>query len=185
MSLAYHAHIQSYHSSILTFWVFLTPIHAVISSDLPCPFSHFMDLSSHWFYQILCPYTVLILPCSYTDIASIMFLIHSHRLLPGISSMLISSLPVHSPALFQNLSRAFPVLDVANTGSSVGLLNMIGHPAHCYRQLMQVPVLRARGIQIGSKTCVIVFLGLCSEIVKMIWVVVWEKDLCYNDLWNE
>ena len=37
----------------------------------------------------------------------------------------------------QNLSRVFPVLAVANTGSCVGLQNKIGHPAE------QVPVLSA------------------------------------------
>ena len=45
------------------------------------------------------------------------------------SSMTISTLPVHSPASFQNLSQVFPVLAVANTGSSVGPQNKIGHPA--------------------------------------------------------
>ena len=36
------------------------------------------------------------------------------------SSLLISTLPVHSPAFFQNLSLFFfPVLAVANTGSCV------------------------------------------------------------------
>ena len=38
---------------------------------------------------------------------------------PGISSFLISTLPVHSPAFFPNLSQFFPVLTVANTGSCV------------------------------------------------------------------
>ena len=47
---------------------------------------------------------------------------------------------------FQNLSRAFPVFDVANTGSCVGPQRKVGHPAHRYKQLMQVPVLNARGI---------------------------------------
>ena len=47
---------------------------------------------------------------------------------------------------FQNLSRFFPVLAVANTGSCVGPQNKIGHPAGC-----RVPVLSARGIQIDSK----------------------------------
>ena len=46
----------------------------------------------------------------------------------------------------KNFSRVFPVLAVANTVSCVGLQNKIGHPAHRYRQLMQVPVLSARGI---------------------------------------
>ena len=37
------------------------------------------------------------------------------RLLPGISSLLISTIPVHSPAFFQNLFQVFPVLASANT----------------------------------------------------------------------
>ena len=48
------------------------------------------------------------------------------------------------------------MLAVANAGSCVGRQNKIGHPARCHGRLMQVPVLRAHGIQIGSKTCVIV-----------------------------
>ena len=60
----------------------------------------------------------------------------------------------------------------ANTRSCVGPQNEISHPDQHYRQLMQVPVLSARGIQIGSKICVIVFLGLCSENVNTILVVV-------------
>ena len=55
---------------------------------------------------------------------------------------------IHLHILFQNLSRAFPVLVVANTGSCMGPWNKIGHPAHRYRQLMQVIVLTARGIYI-------------------------------------
>ena len=38
------------------------------------------------------------------------------------------------------------VLAVANTSSCVGPQNKIGHPAHRYRQLMQVPVLSERVI---------------------------------------
>ena len=55
--------------------------------------------------------------------------------------------------LYQNLSWLFPVLAVANKGSSVGLQNKIGHPAHIYRQLMQVPMVINPRIEIGSKTC--------------------------------
>ena len=55
-------------------------------------------------------------------------------------------LPVHSPAFSANLSRVFPALAVADNGSCVGPQNKTGHPTHCYRQLMQVPVLSARGI---------------------------------------
>ena len=45
----------------------------------------------------------------------------------------------------QKRPRIFPVLALANSGFSVGPQNKIGHPAH-HRQLMQVPVLSARGI---------------------------------------
>ena len=48
--------------------------------------------------------------------------------------------------IFPKPLQIFPVLAVANTGSCVGSHNKIGHPAHRYRQVMQVPVLRARGI---------------------------------------
>ena len=44
----------------------------------------------------------------------------------GISSLLISTLPVHSPAFFP--FRVFLVLAVANTCSFVGPQNKIGHP---------------------------------------------------------
>ena len=57
---------------------------------------------------------------------------------------------------------------MANAGSCVGQQTKIGHSAHHYRQLMQVPVLSARGIYIGSKTCVTVFLILRSEIVDVV-----------------
>ena len=43
------------------------------------------------------------------------------RLLPGISSLLISTFPVHSPAFFpKHLPIFFPVLALANIGSCVG-----------------------------------------------------------------
>ena len=61
---------------------------------------------------------------------------------------------------------------MANTASCVSRQNKIGRPAHRYRQLMQVPVLSARGILIGPKTRVLVFMGLRSEIVDVILVVV-------------
>ena len=60
------------------------------------------------------------------------------------------------------------MLAVANTSSCVGPQNKIGHSAHCYKQLMQVPGLSVRGIQIGSKACAIVSVGLCSEMVDTI-----------------
>ena len=68
------------------------------------------------------------------------------RLMPEISSWLISTLSGHSPAFLQNLSLVFPVLATANTDSLVGPQDKIGPPSRHYRQLMQVPVLSARGI---------------------------------------
>ena len=67
------------------------------------------------------------------------------RLLPGISS---SFLPYQFIRLhfFQNLSRFFPALAVASTGSCVGPLNKIGHPVW-----MQASVLSVRGILIAKK----------------------------------
>ena len=64
------------------------------------------------------------------------------------------------------------MLAVANISSCVGPQNKIVHPAHRHRQLMQVPVLSACEILVRSKTRVIVFLGLRSEIVDRISVVV-------------
>ena len=86
------------------------------------------------------------------------------RLLPGISSLLISTLPVHSPDFFpkKNMSRVFPVLVVAKTGFCVVTQNKVGHPAHLYRQLIEVPMLSACGIQT-------VFLGWHFEIVNIIF----------------
>ena len=94
--------------------------------------------------------------------------------LAGISSLLISTLPVHSSAFFfTKQSRVLPVLDVANTGSCVDPQTKIGHPAGC-----RFPMLSARGIEIGSKTCVIVFLGLRSKIVVRIGVAAGEEETC-------
>ena len=74
------------------------------------------------------------------------------RLLPGISSLLIFTLVVQSPAFFvSETSPEFFLLAEANAGSSVGPQNRIGHPAHRYRQSMQVPVLCACGIKIGCQ----------------------------------
>ena len=44
---------------------------------------------------------------------------------------LISTLPVHPPAFFPKPLPIFPALAVANTGSCVGPLNKVGHPAGC------------------------------------------------------
>ena len=46
----------------------------------------------------------------------------------------------------KNLYRILPVLAMANAGSCVGPQNKIGHPARCYRRLLQVLLLSARRI---------------------------------------
>ena len=89
------------------------------------------------------------------------------RLLPGISSLLITTLPVLSPVFFQNLSRVFPVLAVANTGSCVGPQSKIGLPALCCRQLMQVPVLSAAEYKYAPKH-VLLFFWVCAPKEDMI-----------------
>ena len=86
------------------------------------------------------------------------------RLLLGISSLLISTLPAHSPTFSQNLSRVFPVLAVPITGSCVGPQTKVGHPAHRYRRLMYVPLLNANSFK---NICYCFFLGLRSEIVDI------------------
>ena len=40
--------------------------------------------------------------------------------------------------IFPNLSRFFPVLAVANTGSSAGLQNKIGHPVGCMKMTFEM-----------------------------------------------
>ena len=65
---------------------------------------------------------------------------------PAARDFLVADLHPSGPftcIFFQNLSRVFPVLAVANTGSCVGLQNEVGHPAHHYRQFLQVPMLSA------------------------------------------
>ena len=59
----------------------------------------------------------------------------------------------------------------------MGPQNKRGDLAHRYRQLMQVAVLSARGILIGSKTCGIVFVGLRSEIVDTFSCGLRKRDL--------
>ena len=53
----------------------------------------------------------------------------------------------------QNLSLDSLMLAVVSTGSCVSLQNEIGYPVHHHRYLMQVPMLGARYVWIGSKTC--------------------------------
>ena len=68
------------------------------------------------------------------------------------------------------------MLAVANTSSCVGPQNKIGHPSRYSTSLMQVLVSSAHGIETGSKTCVMVFLGLRSEIVWIEFELWFEKE---------
>ena len=90
------------------------------------------------------------------------------HLRPGISSLLIflPFLSIHLHFLSKPLP-SFPVSAVANTGSFVGRQNKIGHPACCYRQLMQVPVLSARGIEVGSQNMyIMITIIIITDIYK-------------------
>ena len=69
--------------------------------------------------------------------------VYSHTRYAYYQGLVISTLFFF---FFQNLSRVFPVLAVANSGSRVGPHSKIYHPAYHYRQLRQVPVLSAHGI---------------------------------------
>ena len=71
---------------------------------------------------------------------------------------LISAFSVHALYLFsKNFSRVTLVSAAANADSFVGLQNKIDFAARRHRRLMQVPVLSARRIEIGSEACVIVY----------------------------
>ena len=74
----------------------------------------------------------------------------------------------------KNMSRVFPVLVVAKTGFCVVTQNKVGHPAHLYRQLIEVPMLSACGIQT-------VFLGWHFEIVNIIF---WLSERNWFIPWN-
>ena len=74
------------------------------------------------------------------------------------------------------------MLAVTNIGCCVGPQNKIGHPVRRYEQLMRVPALRAYGMQIGSKTCVVVFLGLPFEIVDIVLTLSRHIDVLYEIL---
>ena len=58
--------------------------------------------------------------------------VHASHTAREFFTELIFTLLVH----FQNLSRVFPVLAVANTGCCVDSQNKIGHPARCQTRLM-------------------------------------------------
>ena len=67
---------------------------------------------------------------------------------------LVITLPVHSLQFFQNLSRFYPALAVANTGSCVGPQNKIGHPAGCSSRV-ECPrnINRLKNMTCGMMTC--------------------------------
>ena len=90
--------------------------------------------------------------------------IHATLTSRDFSSLLISTLPVHSPAFIPKPFPIFPVLAVANTW-------FLCRPAEWNRSpcRMQVPVLSARGILIDY----------IKKIIKL------KHDLWYDDLWNE
>ena len=54
---------------------------------------------------------------------------HASPIFRDLFLELIYTLPVIRLHCFQNLSRVFPVLAVANVGSCVGMYNKIDHPA--------------------------------------------------------
>ena len=81
------------------------------------------------------------------------------HLLPGISSLLISTLPVHSPAFSQNFSQFCLYWLWLTHGFCVGQQNELGYPAGC-RFPCRVP----------------------AE-YKIYWLK--KHALWYDDLWNE
>ena len=64
-----------------------------------------------------------------------------YAMLTSLDFFLANFYPFGQFTCIENLSWVFPVLAVANTGSCVGPQGKIGHPAHRYRQLMQISVL--------------------------------------------
>ena len=75
------------------------------------------------------------------------------------------------PCIFFQTSPEFFLCWLWSTQAAVWARRMKGQPAHRYRQLMQVPVLSSRGMEIVFKTCFVVFcflLGLRYEIVDKI-----------------
>ena len=84
----------------------------------------------------------------------------------GISSLLISTMPVHSPAFFQSAAEFF-LCYMWLTAVPVWARKIKCHPARRKTQMMKVPVLSARGTQTGSKTCVTVFTGLCYCVYRL------------------
>ena len=71
------------------------------------------------------------------------------------------------------------MLVVAKTGSYVDAQDETGHPAG-----RRFPCRVLAEYLIDSKTCVIAFLGLCTEIVNLTCGFT-KRDLWYKDLWNE
>ena len=83
--------------------------------------------------------------------------------------VLFSTFPVHSLLCFcfsNYLSIFLSALVLVNTVSHIGLKNKIDQPAIHYNLLMQILVLHARAICVGSETCEIVY---CDS----------ESDVCF------
>ena len=72
------------------------------------------------------------------------------RVLPGISSLLISTLMVHSRAFFPKSLQVFLLLAVTNTSSGVGPQNKTAHPASCYRRFKHITMLNTHRISPSS-----------------------------------
>ena len=77
--------------------------------------------------------------------------------LPGTSSLVIFTLPFHSPAFFFKSLPSFSFEDPQDT---------IGHSARCRGRLMQIPLLSVHRIQIGSEVCGIVDHNIESDYVR-------------------
>ena len=69
--------------------------------------------------------------------------------------------------IFPKPLLSFSCVGCGWNGFLCGLQNKIGHPAHRYGELIQVPLLSVLGIKIDAKTCAIVFLGLHFKIVDI------------------
>ena len=89
---------------------------------------------------------------------------------------------LHPPSTFTSIffPKTFALVSLlagVNTHSCAGLQNKTGLPAHCSRWVMQVPMLSALGIYLGSQICV-VFPGWHNfKIVSMcFWLM--ERDWC-------
>ena len=88
---------------------------------------------------------------------------------PAATDFFLANFHLRGPFFFifsQNLSHLFsPEIAVAMAGSCVSPQNKISHPAFCHRQLIQVPMLCAHGIEISFQN-----VSLCIIIVREIHI---------------